>query len=118
MKTGKKNTGRGSATDIDNSLRVHLDHGTEPVERRLLLVVVTDVAKRLAPALSEHWEVDSDLIGADKSEPPDGDGSILEKGAGSCLVISQELKEPFQDGWNKWLDLRALIDEVEGLTKQ
>lgn len=97
---------------INDSLRVHLDHGTEAMESRFFLVVVANVAKGFAPGLGEHGEVRGDLLGTNESKAANRDGCILEKGSRGGFFVPQEVKQPVQDGNDIGLDLGTYWDDI------
>ena len=99
---------------VDDTLRVDLDHRAQAIKRRFLLVVVADVAKSLAPALSEHRQVGSHFFRANTAEAPDRDGRILQQSSGSHLLVFQKLKEPLQDGRDERLNVVTFEREGEG----
>ena len=73
---------------LEDALRVHTDHCTDPTKSRVFLFVVPDGAECLAPHRQELGQERGNLNRTNQPQPPNGDRCILQQGFWRVLYIT------------------------------
>ena len=87
---------------LEHSVGVHGNHGTDTTEGRVLFLIVSDVAQRVAPHADELGEKGCHFPRTHQPQPPNGDGCVLEQSLWGALAIDV-LNELPQHQLHVWL---------------
>ena len=63
---------------LQDTLWVDTNHRADPTEGRVLFLIIPNGAQSLTPHGQELWQEWSNLLRAHKSQPPNGNGCVLQ----------------------------------------